>query len=372
MSNTPKERTVNVDVHPRPYAIIISAGCLDTLGPRLREQVKSKRVAVVTDQNVGPLYGEKAVTSLKEAGFEPTLHTVPAGDATKSLEWVARLYDAMADDRIDRSSSLVALGGGVVGDLTGFVAATWLRGTPFVQCPTTIEADVDASVGGKTGVNHASGKNMIGAFYQPRFVLIDTATLSTLSDRDLRAGLAESVKHAVIQDAGFFHWHEQNVGSVLSLDPDALGALVERNVRIKAAVVARDERELSGHRALLNFGHTIGHTIETAMARRGDPWRHGECVAVGMVAGCEMSVAAGKLDRQSADRVVALLERLGLPTQAPLAESRNELLTLMHADKKVAAGRVRFVLADAIGQANLYDDIHQSWINAGFDRVLVR
>ncbi len=372
MRNASPERIVEVGLQARSYPIIIAPGALVTLGPRLRERIKGARVAVVTDENVGPLYAEKALASLREARFEPTLLTVPAGDATKCLERVSRLYDALADARIDRSSPIVALGGGVVGDLTGFVGATWLRGIPFIQCPTTIEADVDASVGGKTGVNHASGKNMIGAFYQPRFVLIDTSTLRTLSNRDFRAGLAESIKHAVIRDAGFFDWHEQNAESVLTYEPQALGALVERNVRIKADVVARDEREESGHRALLNFGHTIGHTVESAMARRGEPWRHGECVALGMVAACEMSVAAGRLDRASAERVTALLERIDLPTQAPLADSRDELTRLMYADKKVAAGRVRFVLADAIGHAALCDDIEESWIAAGFDRVLAR
>ena len=371
MSNTPQERIVEVGLDERAYPVIIGAGVLSTLGQRLRELIKSSRVAVVTDENVGPLYGDQALASLRNADFEPTLLTVPAGDATKCLDQVSRLYDALADAQLDRTSPIVALGGGVVGDLTGFVAATWLRGIPFIQCPTTIEADVDASVGGKTGVNHASGKNMIGAFYQPRFVLIDTTTLRTLSDRDFRAGLAESIKHAIIKDADFFDWHERNAETVLAYDPESLGALVERNVQIKAEVVARDEREVSGHRALLNFGHTFGHAIETAMARRGEPWRHGEGVAAGMVAASEMSVVAGKLDRAAADRVTALIERIGLPTTAPLAQFREELNRLMYADKKVAEGRLRFVLADAIGRATLHDDIEESWIAAGFDRVLV-
>jgi len=229
---------------------------------------------------------------------------------------------------------------------------------------------VDASVGGKTGVNHASGKNMIGSFYQPRFVLIDTATLRTLSDRDYRAGLAESVKHAIIRDAEFFSWHEQNANTVLQYDAEALGALVAHNVRIKAEVVARDEREESGYRALLNFGHTVGHAVETAMARRGDPWRHGECVAVGMAAACEMSVVAGRLDRSSVDRVIALLQRLGLPIRAPLAGARDEIIRLMSADKKAAGDRIRFVLAEAIGRARLSEDVEGRWVAAGLDLVL--
>jgi len=364
------ERLVPVDVPPCSYSVIIGAGILTSIGLRLRETAKADRVAVLTDENVGPLYAEQAMAALREAHFEPSLITVPAGESSKSLKTLGNVYDALATARIDRTSTLVALGGGVVGDLGGFAAASWLRGIPFVQCPTTLEADVDASVGGKTAVNHASGKNLIGAFYQPVFVLIDTLTLATLSDRDYRAALAESIKHAVIREAGFFDWHEQHVETVLSREPAALAPLIERNVRIKAAIVARDERETSGLRALLNFGHTVGHAIETALARRGDPWRHGECVAVGMVAAVEMSVAAGKLERSAAERVIALLERFGLPTRAPLAGCESELMEVMTADKKVAAGKLRFVLADAIGQATLYGDIQPAWIEAGLSRCL--
>ncbi len=372
MSTENPIRTVHVEVQPQSYPVVIGANTLDALGRRFRELFKSKRVVVITDSNVGPLHGERATTSLVEAGLDPTLIMVPAGEGTKSLDAAARLYDELAAEKIDRDTPLVALGGGVVGDLTGFVAATWLRGVPFVQCPTTIEADVDSSVGGKTGVNHSSGKNMIGAFYQPRLVLVDTETLRTLSPRDFRAGLAESIKHAVIADAEFFAWHEHHADAILDLEGDALGRLIEHNVRIKADVVAKDEREVTGHRALLNFGHTIGHAVEAAMARRGDPWRHGECVAVGMIAAAEMSVAASRLDRPAAERIAALIERIGLPTNAPLADAREELYTLFHADKKAAAGRVRFVLADAVGRANLYDDIQDAWIAAGLDRVLTR
>lgn len=367
----PRSCIVGVEVEPRAYPVIIGPGELALLGPRLREHVKGRRVVVVTDENVGPLHGEPAMASLRDAGFDPLLVTVAAGEKSKSLATVEVLFDKLAEAGLDRGSPLVALGGGVVGDLTGFVAATWLRGIPFVQCPTTLEADVDSSVGGKTGVNHSSGKNMIGAFYQPRFVLIDTDTLSTLSSRDFVAGLAESVKHAIIRDRAFFDWHESNCEAVRACRPEIRVELIARNVRIKAGVVAQDEREVSGLRALLNFGHTAGHAIETAMHRRGDPWRHGEAISVGMVTATEMSVAAGRLDRAAAERIVKLIERIGLPTQAPLAGAREELMQLMHADKKAAAGRIRFVLADAIGDAHLYDDIQPAWIDAGLARVLV-
>lgn len=371
MSAAAQERLVQVDVQPRSYPVFIGAEVLDLLGPRLAERVKGRRAMVVTDENVGPLYGRRAMNSLRQAGFEAALFTVPAGDSTKSLDWASRIYDALGDARMDRTSPLIALGGGVVGDLTGFIAATWVRGVPFVQCATTLEADVDASVGGKTAVNHASGKNMIGAFYQPLFVLIDTATLETLSERDFRAGLAESVKHAVIRDADFFAWHEKNANNVLAYDAEALGALVEHNVRIKALIVSQDEHETTGLRALLNFGHTVGHAIESLMARQGDPWRHGEAVAAGMVAAAEMSVVAGRLDRASAERITSIIKRLGLPVTAPLATQRDKVLSLMQSDKKVAAGRLRFVLADRIGWATLYDDIEPHWIEAGLERVLV-
>ncbi len=368
--SSPAERIVPVEVQPHPYPIHIGSGNLATLGARLRERNRATRAAIVTDTNVGPLYAERALASLQAAGFAASVITVPAGEESKSLERLARVYDALASAKIDRNSPLVALGGGVVGDLTGFAAATWLRGVPFAQVPTTVEADVDSSVGGKTGVNHASGKNMVGAFYQPLFVLIDTDTLRTLTPRDFVAGLAESVKHAVIRDAAFFDWHEQNVSAILAHDPAALAHLLERNVQIKADVVARDERETTGLRALLNFGHTVGHAVETAMARRGDPWRHGEAVATGMVAASEMSVVSGHLDRASAERIIILLAQLGLPVIAPLAGAESELMSLMQADKKAAAGQIRFVLADAIGQARLYDTIDPAWIEVGLRRVL--
>jgi 3-dehydroquinate synthase len=363
------ERIVRVDVQPRGYNVFISDGGLTGLGAKLREVSKARLTAVITDENVKPLHAEMALASLRNANFEPILLTVPAGEGSKSLARLSELYDALADARIDRWSPLVALGGGVVGDLTGFLASTWVRGVPFVQCPTTLEADVDASVGGKTGINHRSGKNMIGAFYQPLFVLIDTRTLATLSERDFRAGLAESVKHAVIRDAAFFEWHEHNADGVLAQTPAALIELVERNVRIKAEVVSADERETTGLRALLNFGHTVGHAIETTTARRRDPWRHGECVAIGMVAACEISVLAGRLTRDTAERVVRLLERLHLPTRAPFTGQHAELIDLMQSDKKSAHGKVRFVLADGIGRAGLYDDVQPAWIEAALRRV---
>jgi len=372
MSNQAKPRIVQVEVVPRSYPVVIGPDTLSTVGPRLAKLVKSRRIAVVTDTNVGPLYGDETVASLEEAGFVTTLLTVPAGEVAKSLHHVSKLYDELARLKIDRTSALVSLGGGVVSDLTGFVASTWLRGIPFASCSTTIEADVDASVGGKTGINHASGKNMIGAFHQPLFVIIDTTTLRTLSERDYIAGLAESIKHAVIRDAAFFEWHEANAERVRSRQLDILPELIERNVHIKADIVIQDERETTGVRALLNFGHTVGHAIETMMARRSEPWRHGEAVAAGMVAAAEMSVVAHRLDRDSAERIISVIAHTGLPISAPLAHLRGDIINLMRADKKVSAGKIRFVLADKLGHATLCDGIKESWIEAGLDRVLTR
>jgi 3-dehydroquinate synthase len=383
------DRVVQVDVQPRAYPVVIGSGVLAQLGERLAACVKGRRTVIITDQNVGPLYGQTVLDSLRSAGFEAIVITMPPGEKSKSLEAVAGIYDELAEAKIDRACPLVSLGGGVMGDLTGFVAATWLRGVPFVQCSTTIEADVDASVGGKTAVNHASGKNMIGAFYQPQFVLMDIDTIRTLSERDYIAGLAESIKHAVIRDAGFFDLHEQHADAIRRRDPAILPALLERNVQIKAGIVAQDERETTGLRALLNFGHTVGHAIETLMSREETgrmpvphgttgrmpvphegPWRHGEAVGTGMVAAAEISVAAGRLGRAAAERIIALIERMGLPLHAPLAGSREQILQLMSVDKKVAAGKLRFVLADRIGDAHLYDDVQPAWIEAGLDRVL--
>lgn len=365
------ERIVWVQVEPRPYPVIIRPTGLDGLGPLLAEHVRANRAFVITDSNVGPLYARRAEASLRTAGFEPITRVLQAGEESKSLANVAAMYDALAAAKMDRACPLVSLGGGVVGDLTGFVASTWLRGVPFVQCSTTVEANVDASVGGKTAVNHASGKNMIGAFYQPHFVLIDPQVLSTLSARDFRAGLAESIKHAIIRDAEFFTWHEDHADGLRDGRGADLVELFARNVRIKAEIVAQDEREVSGVRALLNFGHTFGHAVETAMARRGQPWRHGEAVAAGMVAAAHMSVAAGLLQASEAERIAAVVERFGLPTQASLADARDELMTLMRADKKVAAGKLRFVLAEGIGHGVLCDKIELAWIEAGLERILV-
>jgi 3-dehydroquinate synthase len=354
-------RTVDVQLGERTYPIYIGAGLLDSVGARLARLCPAPSAAVVSDENVAPLYADRVMVSMNQAGYRTRLLVVRPGEQSKSLETAAVLYGGLAEAGIERTSPVVSLGGGVVGDLTGFVAATWLRGVPFAQVPTTLEADFDAAVGGKTAVNHPAGKNLIGAFHQPRMVLIDTSTLASLDARDLRSGLAESVKHGVIRDAGLFEWQEKQAESILSRDERTLGELIERNCRIKAAVVAADERE-SGLRAILNFGHTIGHAVESDQRYA---LRHGECVAIGMVAAAEIAVERGMLSRRDADRVQRLLERFSLPTRLDQPIDMGVLMAFMKKDKKVAAGRIRFVLPTAIGQVVTVSDVTPDQIAAG-------
>jgi 3-dehydroquinate synthase len=350
-------RTVAVALGERSYEVRIGPGLLMSVGALLRELCSAPTAAIVTDTNVGPLYAEQLLTSLRESGFETRAITVPAGDASKSLAQAAAIYDELAAGRIERRSPVVALGGGMVGDLTGFVAATWLRGVPFVQCPTTIEADVDASVGGKTAVNHSSGKNMIGAFYQPRAVIMDTETLRTLDARDFRAGLAESIKHGAIRDAAFLAWQEQHIEQIFAHDSGVLAQLLERNVQIKADVVAADERE-AGLRAILNFGHTIGHAIETVSEFEIE---HGQAVAVGMMAAAGISNRMGIFDTGGLERLKRVIEDAGLPTGMPTLDTEKVIQAIKY-DKKIAAGKVRFVLPRVIGDVLVTDEVSLSLV----------
>ncbi len=366
MNEPDQVRTVEVSLGERSYPIIIGSGVLDSLGQRLAELCPSPRAAVISDDNVAPHYAERVLSSLTGAGYTTSLMVVRAGEQSKSLAMASGLYGDLAKAGIERSSPLVSLGGGMVGDLTGFIAATWLRGVPFVQVPTTVEADVDASVGGKTAVNHDAGKNLIGAFHQPRMVLIDTATLSTLDVRDHRAGLAESVKHGVIRDAAFFTWQEEHAGEILLRDETVLAELIERNCRIKADVVCADERE-AGLRAILNFGHTIGHAIES---EHGYALRHGECVALGMIAANDIAVRRGMIDQEGvADRVTTLLKKLGLPTRLKAMTDLDSQREYMMKDKKVADGKLRFVLPTRLGEVVITADVTWDEIARSYDAI---
>jgi 3-dehydroquinate synthase len=350
------ERHVQVELGERSYGIDIGPGLLDQLGPIARQLVPARRCAVISDQTVADLHAPRAVASLEQAGYQVSLLPFPPGDASKSLATAEKLYDGLAAAGIERSSLIVTLGGGVTGDLGGFVAATWLRGVPFIQAPTTLEADVDASVGGKVAVNHASGKNMIGAFYQPRRVVIDVACLRTLPKHKLTSGLGESVKHGLIRDADFFAWHETHAEAILACDEPVMAELIERNVRIKAAVVAADERE--GHlRAILNFGHTFGHAVESEMHYQ---LYHGDCVAIGMVAACRIGQRRGTISAEEVGRIERLLERLALPTRIPAHIPTDVLLEWMKRDKKVKAGKIQFVLPKGIGDVYITDDVTEA------------
>ncbi|MGE0520015.1 MAG: 3-dehydroquinate synthase [Candidatus Binatia bacterium] len=339
-----------VDLGERSYPIAIGAGTLPRLGARVRELGLGKRIAVVTNTTVARHYREVVSRSLADAGFTVTVLEVPDGEEHKNLAWLTFLYDRLVDARLDRGCAIVALGGGVIGDLAGFTAATFQRGVPVVQVPTTLLAQVDSSVGGKTAINHPGGKNLIGAFHQPRLVWIDVHTLRTLPRREMRAGLAEVIKHGAILGPELFDLLERRLEDVLAFDEALCVEVVRQNCAIKSAVVAEDERE-SGYRAVLNFGHTIAHAIEMLTDYRG--FLHGEAVAIGMAFAARLSVARKICDREVADRIVALLKRAGLPTEIPAELVGPNMVLAVEADKKVASGKVKFVVIEEIGRVRL-------------------
>lgn len=342
-------QTLSIDLGSRSYPIVIGEGFLADAGLVARH-VAAQDVLIVTNETVGPLYGNRLRAGL--AGKRVSAVELPDGEQNKTLSVLERVFDALLEARLNRDACVVALGGGVVGDMAGFAAACYQRGIDFVQVPTTLLAQVDSAVGGKTGVNHPGGKNMIGAFHQPRAVLSDLGTLRTLPPRELRAGLAEVIKYGLIDDADFLDWIEVNVASLLALDMDALAQAVRRSCEIKARIVAADERE-HGQRALLNLGHTFGHAIETA-AGYGE-WLHGEAVALGLLLAADLSQRLGYVGTTEVDRVRELLRRAGLPTEAP-AIGAAKALELMGMDKKVLQGRIRLVLMRKLGEGIVTGD----------------
>lgn len=342
-------RTLHVDLGERSYPIYI--------GPRLigdaelyRRHIAGRQVMVVSNETVAPLYLARVVAAL--GGYQVETVILPDGEAYKTLEVLNRAFDALLTHRFDRRCTLLALGGGVVGDMAGFAAACYQRGVSFVQVPTTLLAQVDSSVGGKTGVNHPLGKNMIGAFHQPLCVVADTQTLSTLPDRELSAGLAEVIKYGLIDDPELFTWLEANMGALRVREADALAYAIERSCRDKALVVAADERE-AGRRALLNLGHTFGHAIETGVGYGG--WLHGEAVGVGLCMAADLSRRLGWITDTEAARIIDLIRAAGLPTQPPSDIGTDRFLELMAVDKKVLDGRLRLVLLNGIGKALVTD-----------------
>ena len=341
------ERTVQVELGTRSYPVRIGADLLAKAGPEIARRTGARRAVVVTVPEVRRRHAGALVRSLREAGIATRVVSVPDGDRTKNLREVARLYAVFLDARLERGSAVVALGGGMVGDLAGFAAATYLRGIPFVQVPTTLLAMLDASVGGKVGVNLPRGKNLVGAFFQPKLVLVDAATLASLPRRALAAGLVEAIKKAAILDAALFERIERDLEGILALDPERLLPVIERAVAIKAEVVSKDEHETE-LRMLLNFGHTLGHAIEALGGFRR--WLHGEAVAMGMVFAARRSEQLGFAPGGTAARIAALLERAGLPTELP-PRPRRSYLAALRVDKKARDARIRFVVSRGIGLA---------------------
>lgn len=357
--------TVPVVLPHSRYDVVIAPGALARLGEVVRALAPAPSAALFVDPAVRATHAPAARASLEAAGYAVVEHALPGGEARKDLDTVRALYDVLLEHRLERRSPLVALGGGVTGDTVGFAAATYLRGVPFVQCPTTLLAMVDSSVGGKVGVNVPQGKNLIGAFYQPIAVVADTSTLATLPARELACGLAECIKHAVIRDPGLFAWTRRELARLVAKDVETLAELVARNVAIKAAVVAEDEKE-TGVRAHLNFGHTFAHAIEAAVGY--GEILHGEAVGLGMLAGSTLAALSGRCAPELRGEIEAVVAAAGLPVRARLPDAAT-LDAAMALDKKVARARVRFVLPTALGAVDLFDDLAPAQVHAAWDSI---
>jgi 3-dehydroquinate synthase len=342
-------KTLTVELGDRSYPIYIDTELLGS-ARLIREHIKGKSAVIVSNTTVAPLYLKSVQSALE--GLRHKAIILPDGESYKTIDSLNLIYTQLLEDRFDRNTTLIALGGGVIGDITGFAAASYQRGIPFIQIPTTLLSQVDSSVGGKTGVNHPLGKNMIGAFYQPQAVIIDIKTLSTLPDRELSAGIAEIIKYGILGDAEFFGWLEDNMDKLLDRDADALAYAIARSCQDKANIVAADEKE-KGQRALLNLGHTFGHAIETGMGY--GVWLHGEAVACGMVMAAQLSQRMGWIDQEAVHRTRKLIERAHLPVTPPQQITPQYFLDLMSVDKKVLDGQLRLVLLHAIGKAVVTD-----------------
>lgn len=355
------EAVKRVDLGQKSYDVAIAPNNLNQLGSLMLPLQLGKKVLLVSNPEIFQHYGEQVVESLTLAGFDVKSCTLPAGESYKTLKTLQIIYDAALEHRLERSSTLVALGGGVVGDMTGFAAATWLRGIQVVQVPTSLLAMVDAAIGGKTGVNHPQGKNLIGAFHQPKLVAIDPTVLQTLPPRELRAGMAEVIKYGVIWDRELFSQLEQSqhLDQMAAIDPILLHSLLERSCQAKADVVSQDEQE-AGLRAILNYGHTIGHAVESLTGYT--TVLHGEAVAIGMIAASRIAVELGLWTTECDRRQLALIEKAGLPTQLPLGLDIDQIIDTLQTDKKVKAGIVRFILPTDIGKVTITDQVPASVI----------
>ena len=349
--------SVRVGLEERSYDIIIGSKTIDKIGLRVKE-LRPSKVAVISNETILPLYEEQLVRSLRECGIEPVVVSIPDGEEYKDSKWVTHLHGELLKARLDRNSVLIALGGGVIGDITGFVASTYMRGIRFVQVPTTLLAQVDSSVGGKTGVNHPLGKNMIGTFYQPSLVVIDIDTLKTLPQREFCAGMAEVIKYGIIIDKHFFDFLDRNKDDIIT-HGDSIIHIIKRSCEIKADVVSKDERE-AGLRAILNFGHTIGHAVETVTEYKR--YLHGEGVAIGMVAAAELAVRAGLLDEKHVKPIRDMNEMYGLPVDVPADLDADDIISVMEIDKKATSGRLNFILPESIGSVKIVEDVDREMI----------
>lgn len=360
-------RVISVSLGQRSYDIQIGTGLLSKLGHSCQKLGLAGRCAVITDSHVAGLHADAVLNSLRGAGFDPVCPVVPAGETTKNPREAHRCWETLAAHRLERRSFVVAVGGGVVGDLAGFVAASYLRGIPFVQVPTTLLAQVDSSVGGKVGVNLKAGKNLVGAFHQPKLVVCDLATLNTLPDREYRSGLAEIIKYGVIYDAPLFGRLERQMDALLARKPAALSAAIARSCEIKADVVGQDETE-SGLRAILNFGHTVGHGLE-AISHYGT-YLHGEAISIGQVAAARLSTQLLQFPADQGRRIEALLARAGLPVSVKLTRAqRLKLSQAMRLDKKVSGGEIKFVLARKLGSVIWGQKVPETTLNATLDSL---
>jgi 3-dehydroquinate synthase len=345
------------------YQVRIEKGLLDQAGQYTRKYLSSEKCAFVSDGNVAPLFAERVNQSLTAAGFRPTLFTIPAGEKSKTLEQVGAICDQMIEAGLDRQSFVIGLGGGVIGDISGFVAAIYHRGVPHIQIPTTLLAMVDSSIGGKTGVNTRAGKNLIGAIHHPSLVIDDVDVLKTLPRREFNQGFAEIIKHAIIADAKMF----RTLQSWQATEAVALQRLIKRNIEIKSRIVAKDERDQTGERALLNFGHTVGHAMERAADYR--KLLHGEALSLGIVAACAVSVKRAGLPPDQRHAIVDLLRRFRLPTRLPKNLSRQKIFDAVKFDKKFEAGKIRFVVTPRIGSAYLASDVTLDDVREAIDQL---
>ena len=352
---------IRVSLGERSYDISIGSDIIKNIGNDITELNLGRKCVIITDDKVGKLYGNSLLRSLTDAGYTVGEIQLPQGEENKSLKNVERCYHTMLSLGLDRKSFVAALGGGLTGDIAGFVASTFMRGIPFIQVPTTLLADVDASIGGKTGVNLREGKNLVGTFHQPSAVFIDIDTLKTLDKRDLLSGFVEVLKHGLIRDSEFFSYLKENFDRIMEIDSRTMEAAISRSCRIKASIVEEDERE-SGTRALLNFGHTVGHAVESLSVEMGQAYRHGEAVAIGMAAALDLSVRLGYLNKNDMQDVLDFMSGCGLPIFSDFLNP-EQIMERMKADKKIVDDKLRFVLLKDIGDAFIEDDV-------GYDDVL--